>query len=174
MWTPCARRNTPSPHERRKLPSRSKTTIGCRPRLKAYTRSCASIPTAATSALNSRPGGSFAQSSTTSYRYAPEPRITGFATSASLEIVREVFLRRDPAAGQPQPVRLPGKRLDLRAVALEPVGMEILTHHGHGILELGLEPWSRVGEALLRRGEAIVGGDERLGQALGDPPVLLP
>ena len=29
MWTPCARRNTPSPQERRKLPSRSNTTIGC-------------------------------------------------------------------------------------------------------------------------------------------------
>src|SRR2546430_4827397 len=31
MWTPCARGYCPSPHERKKLPSRSKTIIGCTP-----------------------------------------------------------------------------------------------------------------------------------------------
>ena len=34
MKTPCARGNMPSPQERRKLPSRSNTIIGCSPRLK--------------------------------------------------------------------------------------------------------------------------------------------
>src|SRR5437870_12754078 len=76
MWTPCARRTTPSPHERRKLPSRSNTTIGCWPRLNAYTRSCLSTPTASTSALNSRPGGSLAHWSTTPELSAPVPSTT--------------------------------------------------------------------------------------------------
>ena len=34
MNTPCARGNSPSPNERRKLPSQSNTIIGCSPRLK--------------------------------------------------------------------------------------------------------------------------------------------
>ena len=33
MCRPCARWNTPSPQERRKLPSRSNTIMGCSPRL---------------------------------------------------------------------------------------------------------------------------------------------
>ena len=33
MWMPWARPNKPSPQERRKLPSRSNTIIGCWPRL---------------------------------------------------------------------------------------------------------------------------------------------
>jgi hypothetical protein len=33
MWTPCARGYWPSPHDRRKLPSRSNTMIGYSPRL---------------------------------------------------------------------------------------------------------------------------------------------
>src|SRR5712671_2169393 len=33
IWTPCARGYCPSPQERKKLPWRSKTIIGCSPRL---------------------------------------------------------------------------------------------------------------------------------------------
>src|SRR5882672_4267302 len=100
--------------------------------------------------------------------------MTGFATSASLEIVREILFRRDLAARQAQPEGLTREHLDLRPVALEAIRVEILTHHGHGVLELGLEPGRSVGEPLLGRGEAIVGGAERLGEALGDPWVRLP
>src|SRR6267143_5115891 len=100
--------------------------------------------------------------------------MTGFTTSAPLEIVREILFRRDVAARQTQPEGLTGERLDLRSVALESVRVKVLTHHGHGVLELCLEPGRGVGEALLGRGEAIVGGAERLGEALGDPRVRLP
>src|SRR5207245_11401247 len=52
--------------------------------------------------------------------------------------------------------------------------MEVLAHHGRRVLELGLEPRRRVRESPLRRGEAVVGGAERLGKAPRDPPVRLP
>src|SRR5438093_2009748 len=96
------------------------------------------------------------------------------AHSASLEVVREVFLDRDPTTRQTEPKRLPGERVDLRSVALEPVGVEVLAHHGRGVFELGLEPRRRVRKPLLRGGEAIVGGAERLGEALRDPAIRLP
>src|SRR5215468_6093039 len=61
---PCVRvLNIPSPQERRKLPSRSKTITGCSLRLKTYTLSLESTATPATS-MNSQPGGSFSQFST--------------------------------------------------------------------------------------------------------------
>jgi hypothetical protein len=60
---PWARGNIPSPNERRKLPSRSNTIIGCSPRLKTKTLSFLSTPTPPIS-LNDQPGGSFAQFST--------------------------------------------------------------------------------------------------------------
>src|SRR6058998_3058020 len=61
---PCVRvLNRPSPHERRKLPSRSKTITGCSLRLKTYTLSLESTATPATS-MNSQPDGSFSQFST--------------------------------------------------------------------------------------------------------------
>ena len=52
--------------------------------------------------------------------------------------------------------------------------MEVLAHHGVRVLELRLEPRRGVREAPLRRGEAVVGGDEGVGEALGDPPVGFP
>jgi hypothetical protein len=61
-------------------------------------------------------------------------------------------------------VRLAGEHVDLRPVLLEPVRMEVLAHDGLGVLELGLEPRRRVGEAFLRRGEDLVGFAERLGE----------
>src|SRR6266540_909184 len=94
--------------------------------------------------------------------------------STSSEIVRELLLRRDSAARQAQPERLVGKRLDLRSVALESVRVEVLAHHGHGVLELGFQPRRGVRKPFLCRREAIVGGTERLGEAPGDPPVRLP
>src|SRR6266850_7103361 len=96
------------------------------------------------------------------------------AQSTSLEVVREVFLGRDLTARQAEPKCLSGERVDLRPVALEPVGMEVLAHHGHRVLELGLEPRRRVRKSLLRSGEAIVGGAEGLGEALRDPAIRLP
>src|SRR2546423_5505375 len=61
---PCVRvLNIPSPQERRKLPSRSKTITGCSLRLKTYTLSLESTATPATS-MNSQPDGSFSQFST--------------------------------------------------------------------------------------------------------------
>src|SRR5712691_5898619 len=72
MWTPWARGYCPSPQERRNLPSRSNTIIGCSPRLNTWTLSLASTPTAPTS-LNDQPSGSLAQSSTMRYRYSPLP-----------------------------------------------------------------------------------------------------
>src|SRR5262245_44133354 len=52
--------------------------------------------------------------------------------------------------------------------------MKVLAHHGDRVLELRLEPWRRVWEAALRGGEAVVAGDECLGEALGDPLVRFP
>src|SRR5262245_8331534 len=99
--------------------------------------------------------------------------MTAMARSPSLEIIREVILGRDLSAGQPEPERLGGERVDLRSVALEPVSMEVLAHHGRRVLEPGLEPRGRVRKALLRGGEAVVGGAERLRQALGDEAIGL-
>src|ERR671924_1344553 len=74
-WTPCGRSlNCPSPNERRKLPSRSKTTTGCSLRLKAETLSLESTATPATS-MNSQPGGSFSQFSTGSKSSFPLPTV---------------------------------------------------------------------------------------------------
>src|SRR5205809_4731120 len=97
--------------------------------------------------------------------------MVGMIRSTSLEVVGEVLVDRDPAARQAQPVGFVGERVDLRPVPLETEGMEVLAHHAHRVLELGLEPRRGVREALLSRAEAIVGGDERLGQAAGDPAV---
>src|SRR5215831_10624142 len=44
------------------------------------------------------------------------------------EIVREVLVGRDQTARESQAERLGREHLDLRAIALEPVGMEILAH----------------------------------------------
>src|SRR5215470_4363171 len=64
IWIPCVRvLNRPSPQERKKLPSRSKTITGCSLRLKTYTLSLESTATPATS-MNSQPDGSFSQFST--------------------------------------------------------------------------------------------------------------
>src|SRR5688500_597343 len=64
---PCARIvNSPSPHERTNLPSRSYTSTGCSARQKRYTRPLASTATAATSGCE-KPAGSCSQPSTTSY-----------------------------------------------------------------------------------------------------------
>src|SRR5437762_11456517 len=100
--------------------------------------------------------------------------MVGMIRSTSLEVVGEVLVDRDPAARQAQPVGFVGERVDLRPVPLETEGMEVLAHHAHRVLELGLEPRRGVREALLSRAEAIVGGDERLGQAAGDPAVRFP
>src|SRR5688572_24521977 len=129
------------------------------------------MPTAATSALNSCPGGSLAQPSTTSYRNSPVPRIM---PSRGSEIVGEVLVRRDGPAREPEPERLGREHLDLPSILLEAVRMEVLAHHGGGVLELGFQPWRRVREAALRGAEAIVGGAEGLGEAPGDPAVGLP
>src|SRR6185436_8891890 len=61
---PWARRICPSPHERRNLPSRSKTMTGCSPRVKQKTLSLASTATPATS-TKCHPSGSLPQPSTT-------------------------------------------------------------------------------------------------------------
>src|SRR5436190_8266139 len=64
MVMPWARRTCPSPHERRNLPSRSKTMTGCSPRVKQKTLSLASTATPATS-TKCQPSGSLPQPSTT-------------------------------------------------------------------------------------------------------------
>src|SRR5437016_7620006 len=64
MVMPCARRTWPSPHERRNLPSRSKTMTGCSPRVKQKTLSLASTATPATS-TKCQPSGSLPQPSIT-------------------------------------------------------------------------------------------------------------
>src|SRR5215470_15797397 len=52
--------------------------------------------------------------------------------------------------------------------------MKILAHDRGRRLQLGLEPRRGVWKALLSSGEAVVGGDERLREALGDPSVRFP
>src|SRR6266705_2041160 len=64
MVMPWARRTCPSPHERRNLPSRSKTMTGCSPRVKQKTLSLASTATPATS-TKCQPSGSLPQPSMT-------------------------------------------------------------------------------------------------------------
>src|SRR5712692_3181550 len=98
----------------------------------------------------------------------------GMTSSPSLKVVREILVGRDPAARQAELERLAGERIDLRSVALESVRMEVLAHHGHRVLELGLQPRRGVRKSLLCGGEAVVGGAERLGEAPGDPPGGLP
>src|SRR4029077_3640892 len=91
MNTPCARGKSPSPNERRKLPSRSNTIIGCSPRLKTKTLSFLSTPTPPIS-LNDQPGGSFAQFSIGSYEYAPLPTVAMARLPCALpvgELVRD-------------------------------------------------------------------------------------
>src|SRR6266702_6394032 len=60
MVMPWARRTYPSPHERRNLPSRSKTMTGCSPRVTQKTLSLASTATPATS-TKCQPSGSLPQ-----------------------------------------------------------------------------------------------------------------
>src|SRR6202049_3463732 len=85
MNTPCARGKSPSPNERRNLPSRSNTIIGCSPRLKTKTLSFLSTPTPPIS-LNDQPGGSFAQFSIGSYEYAPLPTVAMPGLPCSLPV----------------------------------------------------------------------------------------
>src|SRR5262249_49744044 len=100
--------------------------------------------------------------------------MTAMTRSPFLEIIREVILGCDLSARQPEPERLSGERVDLRSVALEPVWMKVLAHHGCRVLELGLEPRRRVRKALLRSGEAVVGGAEGIGETLRDEAIGLP
>src|SRR5262245_26976371 len=60
---PCGRRKTPSPQERRNVPSRSNTMTGCSPRLNTWTRSRPSTATLVAS-TNDQPSGSLPQPST--------------------------------------------------------------------------------------------------------------
>src|SRR5256885_12943130 len=99
--------------------------------------------------------------------------MTGIS-STSLQVVREILVRGDAAARQAQPERLAGEHVDLPSVLLDPMRMKVLTHHGDRGLELGLEPGRGVRKPVLGWGEAIVGGAERLGEALRDPSVRLP
>src|SRR5712691_3346034 len=62
MVMPWARRTSPSPQERRNLPSRSKMMTGCSPRVKQKTLSLASTATPATS-TKCQPSGSLPQPS---------------------------------------------------------------------------------------------------------------
>src|SRR6185503_7939936 len=94
--------------------------------------------------------------------------------SRPLEKIREVLLGGDEAAGEAQLEGLAGEHLDLRPVPREPERMKVRAHHGLRLLELRLQPGRGVGEALLRGGEAIIGGDEGVGQALRDPGIRLP
>src|SRR5262245_50708160 len=90
------------------------------------------------------------------------------------EEVGEVLLGRDLPARQAEAEGLGGEHVDLRAVLLEAVRVEVVAHHGRRLLELRLEPRRRVGEPLLGGGEAVVARDESLGEAPGDPRVRLP
>src|SRR6267143_7303703 len=94
--------------------------------------------------------------------------------STSLQVVREILVCGDAATRQTQPERLAGEHVDLPSVPLDSMRMKVLTHDGDRGLELGLEPRRGVRKPLLGRGEAIVGGAERLGEALCDPSVRLP
>src|SRR5215469_5203865 len=109
IWTPCARGYWPSPQDRRKLPSRSNTMTGCSPRLKTYTLSLASTPTAPTS-LNDHPSGSFAQFSMMRYLKSPAPTMT--AISSPPPTCLRVTLSKRP------PLNNPSRKL-LRAVPTE-------------------------------------------------------
>src|SRR5215813_7721226 len=100
--------------------------------------------------------------------------MTAIARSPFLEIIREVILGRDLSAGQPEPERLGGERVDLRSVALEPVGMKVLAHHGCCVLEFGFEPWRRVRKALMRSVESVVDVVEGIGDTLRDEAIGLP
>src|SRR5919198_364386 len=71
---PWAKSNAPLPQELRKLPFRSKMTMGGSLRWKPYTRSWESVATALTMA-NVSPGGSVAQSWMTVYVYFPLPTV---------------------------------------------------------------------------------------------------
>src|SRR5271166_2524957 len=105
MKMPCARGNSPSPNERRKLPSRSNTIIGCSPRLKTKTLSFLSTPTPPIS-LNDQPGGSFAQFSTGSYEYAPLPTVVMPRPPCSLPVGKLVTKQKvsaSPSAGRTHP-----------------------------------------------------------------------
>src|SRR5687767_11336594 len=88
--------------------------------------------------------------------------------------VREVVLGRDLSTRETEAEGLGREHLDLRAVPLEAIWVEVVAHHGGGLLELRLQPWRGVREPLLGRGEAVVAGNERLGEAPGDPWVRLP
>src|SRR5688572_23476595 len=74
--------------------------------------------------------------------------------------VREVVLGRDLPARETEAEGLGREHLDLRAVPLEPIWVEVVAHHGGGLLELRLQPWRGVREPLLGRGEAVVAGNE--------------
>src|SRR5262245_39598338 len=87
--------------------------------------------------------------------------------------IGEVLLRGDLLAGDAKTESLGREHVLLRAVPLEAVGMEVLAHGRRGVLELGLEPRRGVREAALCRGERVVGGDEGVGEAAGDPAVRL-
>src|SRR5215467_4742411 len=65
------------------------------------------------------------------------------------EEIGEVLVGRDLAARQAEAEGLGGEHLDLGAVLLEAVRVEVVAHHGRRLLELRLEPWRRVGEPLL-------------------------
>src|SRR5205085_11493411 len=82
--------------------------------------------------------------------------LSGDGGSRGGEIVREILVGSDAAARQAQPERLAGEHLELSAIALETVGMEVVAHHGGRRLQLRVEPRRGVRESLLRRGEAVV------------------
>src|SRR5262245_20927969 len=56
------------------------------------------------------------------------------------EEVRKVLLDGDSPARQPEAERLVCEHVDLLAIPLHAVGMEVLAHHRGRFLELGLEP----------------------------------
>src|SRR5207237_155230 len=56
--------------------------------------------------------------------------LSGDGGSSGGEIVREILVGSDAAARQAQPERLAGEHLELSAIALEPVRMEVVAHHG--------------------------------------------
>ena len=56
-----------------------------------------------------------------------------------MQVVGEVLVDRDPAARQPQPERLVGERIDLRAVALEAELEDTVGVMGEDFHPFGLE-----------------------------------